>query len=399
MRRPRHLTAVILVALFAVGCSSLPLTDTAWTPRAGKSILKLRWIKALGPADKNFFIPEMVEEHDRFNPVEMGAAGYDTDKRRAFIGSAVGGLYCLNIRNGQTVWRFDLDDPVGSQPLYDPDRKRVYFGADDGVLYALHARSGRKIWSTETGSEIRKIVHMRKDTLYIANADNTVLAVDPDGGEVIWRYRKPPIEGFSAAGYADILFHGESVIAAFADGTVASLDSVTGAVKWMSDLAGEVVTATREGEVNLLDADATPVLIDGVVVAASVAAGVYGLNADNGNVRWTRPDMPRVTGLAKANGLAMAARAGIGLVAVDPTTGKTEWSSGFGMGVLQDPLVYEDLLLISDSEAGLFVVSSSNGRIMQRLDQKGGFFARPSGHAGYLLIMGNRSTLYAMSIN
>jgi len=387
--------AVVLVT----ACGAMPFTDPDWAPRVGKSVLKLRWTRNLGPADKNFFIPEMLEEHDRFNPVETGAAGFDTDKQRVFVGVAVGGLYCLDVRSGKTVWRFDLDDAVGSKPLYDPDRRRVYFGADDGVLYALHARSGRKLWATETGSEIRRVIHMREDTLYLANADNTILAVDPEGGEVIWRYRRPPIEGFSASGYADIVFHGKAVIGAFADGTVASLDAISGAINWSSDLAGEIVTATREGEVNLLDADATPVLTRGVLVAASVAGGVYGMSADNGNVRWTRPDIDRVTGLAETNGLAVAARASTGLVAIDPTTGKTEWSSRFGMGILQDPVVYDDLLLVSDSEAGLFVASSSDGRVLQRLDQKGGFFARPSGHGGYMMIMGNRSTLYAMSIH
>jgi len=398
VRAAARVLLLIASATLALSCR-LPLTDPAWVPKAGKSVIKLRWTRDLGPELPNFHIPEMVEENDRFHPVEMGAAGFDTDRRRAFIGSAVGGLYCLDMRDGATVWRFDLDDPVGSKPLYDADRKRVYFGADDGVLYAVHARSGRRLWATETGSEIRRDVHMHNDTIYVANADNTVLAVDPERGEVIWRYRKPPMEGFSAAGYADVLFREQAVIAAFADGTMASMDAVSGAINWSVDLAAEIVAATKEGEVSLVDADASPVLVGGVLVAASVGGGMFGLDADDGGVRWTRPDVRRVTGLAAANGLAFSAVTGTGLVAVKPATGETAWTRPFGTGVLQDPVVHEDLLLVSDSEVGLFVLSSSDGRVLQRLDQKGGFFSRPSCHAGYLLIMGNRSTLYAASIH
>jgi outer membrane protein assembly factor BamB len=367
--------------------------------RAGVRVLSLRWVKQLGPELPNFMVPEMVEEHDRFNPVEMGSAGYDTDKRRAFVGAAVGGLYCLDIRDGATVWRFSLDDPVGSTPVYDPARKWVYFGADDGRLYAVHARSGRKIWSAETGSEIRRPVMIRDDTLYVANADNTILAFDALDGEPIWRYRRAPLEGFSSAGYADIILSGSTIVAAFADGSLTALDPVGGAVLWENDLAAEVVAATDQGELNLVDADASPVVVGSTVVAASVAGGMYGIDVESGNVLWTRPDLLRVTGLAQANDLVYAARVGVGLTAVDPRSGNVLWTSRFGTGVLQDPLVFDDLMVISDSVAGLFVVSTADGRVMQRVDQREGFFARPSAHAGYLLVIGNRGTLYAMSIN
>ena len=391
---------LLALTLFAVAASCGKAVPEPLTPStAGTEVLRLRWVKRLGPELPNFMIPEMVEQYDRFNPVEMGSAGFDTDKRRAFVGAAVGGLYCLDVRDGATVWRFDVDDPVGSTPVYDPSRIWVFFGADDGKLYAVHARSGREIWSVETGSEIRRPVVLREDTLYVANADNTVLAFDAENGEVIWRYRRAPLEGFSSSGYADILVEGQTIVGAFGDGTLVALDAISGAVIWEADLAAEVVAATEEGALNLVDADATPVIIGQTVVAASVAGGMYGVDLETGTVQWTRPDIHRVTGLAGANGFAYAARAGIGLTAVDPLSGRVIFSSRFGRGVLLDPLIHDDVMVISDTVAGLYVVSTADGRVMQRLDQKKGHFARPSTHGGYLLIMGNRGTLYALSIN
>ena len=121
-RGARLLTlAVAALVVGACGVALEPLEPST----AGVEVLRLRWVKKVGPPLPNFHIPEMVEEHDRFNPVEFGAAGFDTDKRRAFIGAAVGGLYCLDLRDGSTVWRFSLDHPVGSTPLYDADRKWV----------------------------------------------------------------------------------------------------------------------------------------------------------------------------------------------------------------------------------------------------------------------------------
>jgi outer membrane protein assembly factor BamB len=397
--RARRAAFALVGALVVAACGNAPPVDPAWRSKAGVEVLRLRWMKSLSPTLPNFYIPEMVEQNDRFHPIETGGAAFDTDKRRVFVGAAIGGLYCLDVRDGSTVWRYGIDDPVGSTPYYDAQRKRVYFGADDGVLYAVHARSGRLLWKTDTGAEIRRAISMRDDTLYLANADNTVYAIDPNSGDVIWRYRKPPVEGFSAAGYADVLFTGTGLVAAFADGTIVSLDAVTGAPLWTADLAGEVVAATGEGDVNLVDADATPAIVDDTLAAASVSGGLWGLDVKTGNVLWTRTDLVGITGLAAANGRFYAALAGgKGLCEISKTDGATVWCSVFGVGVLQDPVLYEDVFLISDSEAGMFVVSTSTGKVLQLLDDRGGFFSRPVEHASYLLVMGNRSTVYALSV-
>ena len=174
---------VLLSSMLGVfpGCNkSYNFIDPSWKSTAGTQVLRLRWIKKLEPTLPNFLIPELGEEHDRFNPIETGSAGFDTDKQRAFVGADVGGLYCLDIRRGETVWRFELSDPVGSVPIYDPTRKHVFFGADDGKFYSVHARSGRLIWDVDTKAEIRRKPILFNDTLYFVNADNTVFALDPE---------------------------------------------------------------------------------------------------------------------------------------------------------------------------------------------------------------------------
>ncbi len=384
--------------LTAIGCSGAKPVSSDWNEKAGVQVLRMRWVKKLAPSLPNFFVPELVEEHDRFNPVELASAGFDLDRRRAFMGASIGGLYCLDMRRGETVWRFDLDDAVGSAPLYDSGHKAVFFGADDGVFYSVHARSGRKLWSVETGGEIRRKAVMHSGTLYVINADNTLFAIDPENGEIIWQYRRPPVEGFSSTGHAGLTFHGNHVFTGFSDGFVAAFDAVGGNIVWSQDLAAEVSTLSEDGTVKLIDVDATPVVVDGVVIAASVAGGMRGLDAETGTVRWTRPEITGVTGLATENGIVFTARSAFGLTALGAAEGDILWSKQFSSGVLQDPVVHDDVLLISDSEFGLYVVSAFDGRLLQRIDQRQGFFARPSVQSGYVLIIGNNGTLYAMSI-
>ncbi|MCP4678107.1 MAG: PQQ-binding-like beta-propeller repeat protein [Deltaproteobacteria bacterium] len=385
--------------LAAMGCSGVKPVSSDWNEKAGVQVLRMRWVKKLSPSLPNFLIGAqgVVEENDRFDPVELASAGFDLDRRRAFMGASMGGLYCLDMRHGETVWRFDLDDAVGSAPLYDSGHKAVFFGADDGVFYSVHARSGRKLWSVETGGEIRRKAVMHSGTLYVINADNTLFALDPENGEIIWQYRRPPVEGFSSTGHAGLTFHGDYVFTGFSDGFVAAFDAVGGDIVWSQDLAAEVSTLAEDGTVKLIDVDATPVVVDGVVIAASVAGGMRGLDAEKGTVLWTRPEITGVTGLATEDGIIFTARSAFGLTAIG-AEGDVLWSKQFSAGVLQDPVVYNDVLLISDSEFGLYVVSAFDGRLLQRIDQREGFFARPSVQSGYVLVIGNNGTLYAMSI-
>ena len=392
---------VILLAGFlfvTAGCGGAPSGTFEPKEKAGIQVLSLRWVKRLYPSLPNFLVPTLAEEHDRFNPVETSSAGFDLELKRVFIGTSLGDLYCLDWFRGETVWRFNIQDSVGSTPLYDPSRKTVFFGADNGKYYAVHARSGRLLWTTDTGSEIRRSTLLYKNTLYVVNASNTVLALDPDSGEVLWQYRRPLLEGFSSSGHAGLARYNNQLITGFSDGYVVAIDALTGMVRWEHDLASEITAMSANGEVRLLDADATPAVSGEVVVVASVTGGLQGLEADSGTVLWTHPDITGVTGLAASNGMVYASRTNFGLTAVDPTDGRVIWSQKFRTGVLQDPVTYNDVLLVADSIFGFYVVSAATGELLQRVDQREGFFARPSVGGGYMLIIGNYGTLYAMSI-
>ncbi len=383
--------------IIASGCSKLVPYVSEPSPKSIK-VLRVRWVKPLIYDIPNFLIPEMTEENDRFNPIETSSAGFDTDKKRIFIGASVGGLYCLDIVTGETVWRFSLKDAVGSEPIYEPNRKAVFFGADDGKFYSLHARSGRKLWELDTGAEIRRKAILYNETLYIVNADNTVLAVDPDTGVTVWQYRRPPMKGFSSVGHAGLILSNGHLFTGFSDGYVAAIDPSVGAVIWSNDLAAETDYADTKGVVKLIDADATPVVIGDILVAASVDGGIQGMNVNNGNVMWTNPNVSGVTGFTQSNGSVIAARSDFGISSIDPKTGDILWSSEFPAGNLLDPVSYNDLLLVSDSMYGLTVLSALDGSVLQRLNQSHGFFARPSLHNGYLVVLGNGGVLYTMSI-
>lgn len=392
---------LIIGGLFILSCGHNESSSLSGIEKRQKiQVVKFKWRKKLHSNIPDIQVPGFFEKNDRFSPVETAGTAFDTDAKRLLVGAAVGGFYCLDATSGETVWRFELQDPVGSIPAYDSQRKRVYFGADDGFIYALHSRSGRLLWKTDAGSELKRKIWLRNDTLYTVNADNTIFALDPEGGEIIWRYRRDPVDGFSSVGYGELTFANGMIVAGFADGTVACIDEGFGAEQWVVDLSEDVLSKAKIDDVVLIDVDATPVVVDGVVVAASSAGGVFGLDFETGDTLWSRPEIDKVTGAANYVGEVVLVRSGEkGMISLESKTGNTIFSKNFGLGLKSDPVVFDDLLLISDTEAGLYFVGGGTGDIVNLLDMEGGFFAIPTIHGGQMLIMGNWSTLFSFAIN
>src|SRR5690606_35507044 len=95
--------------------------------------------------------------------------------------------------------------------------------------------------------------------LYAVNANDTVLALEPRTGKLVWSQHRTPALGMEVAGYSGALVWRAKVYVAFSDGTVTAFDAKTGVERWQPvDLSAEA--EQHLGEVpTYLDVDTTPV--------------------------------------------------------------------------------------------------------------------------------------------
>src|SRR5207253_1476851 len=125
---------------------------------------------------------------------------------------------------------------------------------------------------------------------------------------------------------------------------------------WLTSLKGE---AER-----FVDVDTTPVVVGELVVAASSAGGIFGLDKATGLTRF-RAKVEGVGGLATDGQRLFAAAADTGVMALD-LAGHTLWRQGTrGGGEPSDPQLSGDYLLVSLSSAGLYVLDRASGRALQ----------------------------------
>jgi outer membrane protein assembly factor BamB len=401
-KRALRVAAVLCAAGLGIGCESI---------RAGANPEVPLWVHRPSGAISVVYERDLVASSRKVGePYERGQPEIDVAGRRVFVGSADNGLYALSAPDGSVLWRFETLGFVQCAPLYDPAEDVVYFGSNDGALYKVRAKDGKLLWRFNSNAEVARRPIIKYGTLYAVNANDTVLAIDPKSGKLLWSQHRTPAMGMEVAGYAGPLVWRGRVYAGFSDGTVTAFDARTGDEVWQPvNLAA--ITEQNSGELPpYLDVDTTPVAanIDAgpVVIVGSYAGGVYALDAESGTQVWSNPAVVTVSGLVMWSEPAHAPRDGggpkvparryllaatgtQGLWALDPESGREIWRRSLPAGGVSEPVPIEGALLISSTELGLFLLSPLDGSLIDGINTGTGTSMTPAAYGRRAFVMTN----------
>ena len=87
------------------------------------------------------------------------------------FGSSDGNVYCLNVSDGDLIWKVDLNNKVISSPTIDEHDNSIYIGSDEGNLTCLDIRDGTVKWSHQTGDKVQSTPAL-KDNLIAFGSNN-----------------------------------------------------------------------------------------------------------------------------------------------------------------------------------------------------------------------------------
>lgn len=155
-----------------------------------------------------------------------------------YIGSRDGGVYALDADSGERLWYADHGASwvVASAAVRED---RLWVGSSDGqFVAALDAETGQEVWRTDVGARVFASLTLAGGTLYVADHDGRVRALDPATGTIRWKYclgRGVMIQS-SPVPYGDRLYFGAD------DGSITALEPAPApprpAVFWDAALAG-----------------------------------------------------------------------------------------------------------------------------------------------------------------
>ncbi|MES1186022.1 MAG: PQQ-binding-like beta-propeller repeat protein [Myxococcales bacterium] len=406
-------------AFAALGLVGLASSVACSALRSGADPELPLWVhRASGSLEVTFKRNVVAESRRVGEPYERGQVEIDPAGGRIFVGSSDQGLYALRADDGQKLWRFETLGFVQCAPLYDAGEDVLYFGSNDGALYKVNAKNGELLWRFMTNAEVARRPVLDGGLLYVTNANDTVLAIQPQTGKLIWHQHRTPAAGMEVAGHSGpAVFHGK-VYAGFSDGTVAAFDAKTGAERWQPvDLAAEAEQTL--GQVpDQLDVDSTPIpdtLPSGAVVYVSnYAAGVYALDAETGTQVWSNPGVFGVTDISlfeqpahlRRDGrneperrVLLAASGTTGLWGLDPVTGTELWRRSLPATAISHPVVVSGALLVSASRLGIFLLNPLGGELIDGIHLADGSSMTPAAYGSRAFVMTNGGQLLGLHVS
>jgi len=366
----------------------------------------------------NYSRPLVVASRRSGEPYERGQPEIDPVGRRVFTGSSDNGMYALRAANGEQIWRFETIGFVQCAPLYDPVEDVVYFGSNDGAFYKVAAKDGKLRWRFMSNAEVSRRPVLQNGLLYVVNANDTVLALEPATGKVRWSQHRSPATGMEVAGYAGPAVFRGKVYTGFSDGNVVAYDALTGAERWQPvDLAAEAEQTL--GEVpQQLDVDTTPVpnvLPSGpVVYVASYAGGAFALEAETGVQVWANTAVSGVSDLTlwhepahvrrdggppePARTILIASSGTSGIWGLDPETGRELWRREVPSGGMSAPVAINGALLVTASRMGIFLLSPLGGELIDGIHVADGVSMAPSAFGSRAFVTTNGGTFLSLTI-
>jgi outer membrane protein assembly factor BamB len=335
-----------------------------------------------------------ADRRTEVEPQEFAQAAVFGDT--VYVGSASGMFYALRATTGAVRWRKKIG-AVATAPV--PSGGLLYIGTADGTLLVLDAQTGVERWRYQSRGPIQQPPIVAMELVVFSNEADQVVAVDAVTGKLKWQYKGETPEEYTLRGHAGVALDGDLVYTGFSNGIMVALRKDSGSVAWSTSLRAE---ADR-----FMDVDATPIVIHDRVYASSSSGGVYALDKSTGLIRWRMPfwdaalpgETGNVGGLASDGKSLYVSVADLGTYALD-LEGNVLWRVGArGGGEPAQPVIWNELLLYSLANAGLFIADRKSGQTLEYFDPGDGVSARPTvTGGGQLFVMSNRGVVYAFDL-
>jgi len=312
-----------------------------------------------------------------------------------FVGSAEGrSLYRLARRDGSLEQAYPASASVESEPIITGDR--VYF-TDTGGSTWCYTLKGEQVWRHEGKAPILVRPTLDGGRVYVTNVDDLAVALDADSGELVWQYQRPPDvtreTELALYGAPPAVVVDDEVILGFSDGAVAAVDAKTGALQWDRQV----------GEGRYPDVVAAPTAWGNDIFASGYFKPFVAIDRSTHNVRWRLE-----YGAANASLLASVNKEPVlfdpgtdgVLHAVVARTGDDMWSWDSGSaGALTTPVITDAGLLVSSSDAGVYLVDPRTGKEIWRYHEPVrllGVSSSPTVAGRQMLFVSNAGYLYGM---
>jgi len=316
------------------------------------------------------------------------------DDGRAFIADAQGLIQARDADSGRVIWTQETDLPFSGGPGAGDGLALI--GTLDGEVLALEADTGEQRWRSRVASEVLSVPAVGAGVVAVHSVDGSLTALDARTGVRMWVTRRD-VPDLSLRGSSSALISGGSVICGFADGKLVAYDLFTGRPLWEA-YAG--VPSGRTVLERMIDVDADPVLIDGVIYIGTYQGDLVAVSEQDGAVLWRR-SLPTEAGLTGDWRMVYVTDTSDHVWAVQQLNGAALWRQrDLQYRRLTAPAVLGDYVVVGDLEGYVHLLSRDDGSLAGRVrvgDDP--IIARPVADGGKVYVLGTGGDVAALTLS
>jgi outer membrane protein assembly factor BamB len=203
-------------------------------------------------------------------------------------------VLAINTENGRNIWTYQLVSSgqgfwskgdnvyITSGPGYG--QNTVLVGTNKGDVIALDAGTGKEIWKVKVSSEVLAAPQIADDVVIVRSLDGKIHALEARNGRRLWLHEKS-VPALTLRGNSTPVIDDGIVICGFDSGRLSALDMASSRLIWDISIA----TPTGRSELErMVDINADPVIVDGIVYVATFQGQLAALTLTTGRMLWNR---------------------------------------------------------------------------------------------------------------
>jgi len=339
-----------------------------------------------GCASKDHVAPpaSLQAIENQFTPVQAWTADIGKSQRnrlvtlvpevvgdRVYTVDTAGRLRGFELTSGRLVFDHALKESIASGVA--SDGRMIIVGTTDGRVLAVSTEDGEILWEASLSTVAVTPAAIGQGRVVVRAGDGRVFVLNATDGRRIWVDGRsvPPL---SLQGQSRPVLVGDAVIVGYDSGLLAVHRLADGQVIWENQIA---LGRGRTDVDRMVDIDAMPLFIDGIVYALAYQGKLAAIDARNGQVIWSREFSGFNDFTADRHALYVTDAEGV-VWAIDRRRGDTLWrQEELNNRFLTGPVLYRGTVVVGDFEGYLHFMDVETGQLIARTRLSGGEVISP----------------------
>ena len=269
------------------------------------------------------------------------AAGATVAKDRIYVGDLNGVVRCLSTTDGHEQWSAKLDGEIYAGPVLHGENLLVT--SESGTLSCLSAEDGHEVWPPfKIDAPLRCSPTISAGRVMLAGCDSLLHVINTADGKEIHTVEIDGPTGATPAIRNERVYFGTEGGTFFAIDVPESSEPPSVAWTFRDPRRGQPIRSAAA-------------VSNEIVVFGTQGKTIYGLNPENGDVKWNLPTQSRVESSAVIAGHRVVAATTAGKIyLLDAATGEAKWEYDAGGGFTASPAVVNARIILPNTDGTLY---------------------------------------------